>query len=331
MPEVTPATPTPVTPASNPAPVATTPAKVETTPATATPAAAPAPDPKVSSAFAQLTKKERQLEAERRTWKAQREQEAAEHAADIKAAREWRALQADVKKMPLKALEVLGVSYDEISQAQLNDGIPPPDLAVRSVEEKLEAYKAEVAAKEKAREEELKKAQQTQEQRDLAEARQVAAKQVVDGGEKFELVNALGLQDYVVRMVEEHLENTGEWVPPDAAAAKLEEHLQAGQELPDVPFDTAFKKLTATKWFQSKYAPVAPKEEVTPKEAPTQSTRIVTPERKPEAPTSHTITPRMGTSRLAPTHPTVARHKGAADYRAQKIAEALAKSFPGAA
>ncbi len=287
-------------------------------PVTATPEAPKAEEPRVSSAFAQLTRKERALEAERRAWKAQRDTEAAEHAADIKAAKEWAAQREAIKKTPLKALEILGTSYDEMTQAQLNDGVPPPDLAVRGLEEKIEALKSELAAEKATKEAEAKKQTEAQRQTELSEARVAAAKLVADGGEKFELVNSLGLQDYVVKMVEEHWDQNQEWVPPEVAAEKLEAHLQAGNELPDVPFATAWKKLTATKWFKSKYADVPPPAKPAA-EPPVQSTRVVVPEKKEPSPT---ISPRM-TTKLSTTRPTVSANKGAQSYRDQLRAKAL--------
>ncbi len=117
MPEATPVTPTP-TPAAPPAPVAapvTPPAPPAAAKPAETPPAAPA-DPKISSAFAALAKKDRDLQSEKARWKAQKEAEATAHAADIASAKKLAALRDAAKTDPRKYNEIaaeFGLDYDK--------------------------------------------------------------------------------------------------------------------------------------------------------------------------------------------------------------------------
>lgn len=305
----------PAAPASEP----TSPVVPETPKATPP---APPKGPDASRILAEATRRERAVLAEKKAWKEQRAREEAQWKERIARAEAVEAKLAKAQKEPLTALEALGVSYEELSIAQLNDGKPGADLAIRKAEEKIAALEAKIEAEKKA-EAEKAKAQQTEaEKATLARWHETTTKRVVAAGEKYELVNALGYASEVGKMIEEHYDATGEEVSWEAAAEKLEAHLQAEQE-PAVA--EVFKKLTNTKWFKSRYAPVAKEEPAPPK--PRRSSDPEVPESRKSSPQpaatppAPTITPRMT---AVYTNPRSAAARTRAEIRALAEAE-LAK------
>src|SRR5690242_4839365 len=113
-------------------------------------------------------------------------------------------------------------------------------------------------------------------------------------------------------MVEEHYDATGEEVPWTAAAERLEAHLQAEQE-PAVA--EVFKRLTATKWFKSRYAPVAKEPEKAP--APRRSRDPEVPETKVETAPPSTPAPTITNKMVAAYNPRSAAAKTRAELRAK--------------
>jgi len=294
-----------------------------TTPAApvSTQASPPSPPkaPDASRLLAEATRRERAVLAEKQAWKAQRAKEEAAWKERIARAEAVEAKLARAKKEPLSALEALGVSYEELSIAQLNDGKPGADLAIRQAEEKVAALEKKLEDEKKAEAEKRKADTEASQKAALARWHEMTTKKVTDAGEKYELVNALGYASEVGKMIEEHYDATGEQVSWEDAAAKLEGHLQSEQE-PAVA--EVFKRLTNTKWFKSRYVPAPKEEEAPPKprrssdpEVPESRVKTQTP---PSAPPAPTITPRMT---AVYTNPRSAAARTRAEIRALAEAE----------
>lgn len=274
----------------------TPPAAPVTTPATPPEKAPPAPD--ASRLLAEARRAERAIQGEKRAWKEQRAREEAQWKERVAKAEAVEAKLARVSEDPLAALEILGVSYENLSLAQLNDGKPPADLKVRELEKRIADAEKKAAEEKAAEKKKAEEALTAQQKATLERWHAATTKKVVDAGDKYELINALGYSAEVGKMVEEHYDATGEEVSWEKAAERLEAHLQAEQE-PAVA--EVFKRLTNTKWFKSRYAPVA-KEQPAPA-APRRSRDLEVPETKrvappapPAAPPAPTITHRMTAS-----------------------------------
>ncbi len=304
----------PVAPPQPPA----APAETPSTPAPVAAAPVPQKAPEASRLLAEATRRERAIQAEKTAWKAQRAKEEAVWKERVSRAEAVEAKLAKAKSEPLSALEALGISYEELSIAQLNDGKPGADLAIRQAEERVAALEKKIEADKAAEAEKAKENASAQEKQVLAQWHQRTAGAVEAAGEKYEMINALGYAGEVGKMVEEHYDATGEEVPWTVAAEKLEAHLQAEQE-PAVA--EVFKKLSNTKWFKSRYAPVA-KDAPAPVAPPRRSRDTEVPERKvaPPAPSAPTISPKMVASYNPPR---TAAAKTRAELRAK--AEALLK------
>jgi len=307
---------TPVAPADTSTPAPAAPAAP--VPATATPPVEPPKAPEASRILAESRRRERQIQAERDAWKKQRSAEEAAWKERIARAEAVEAKLAKAKEAPLTALEALGVSYEELSIAQLNDGKPGADLAIRKAEEKVAALEKRIEDEKKAEAEKAKQQQEENSAKVLQAWHARTQKAVEAAGEKYELINALGYAGEVGKMVEEHYDATGEEVSWTAAADKLEAHLQAEQE-PAVA--EVFKRLTNTKWFKSRYAPVAKEQPAPP--APKRSRDADVPETKTSEPAA--VAPPTITNKMTSAYnPRSAAAKSRAELRAK--AEALIKN-----
>jgi hypothetical protein len=283
------------------------------TPASASPPAAPK-GPEASRLLAEAARRERAVQAEKAAWKNQRAKEEAAWKERITRAEAVEAKLAKVKDAPLEALTALGLSYEELSIAQLNDGKPGADFAIRKAEEKVAALEAKMEAEKKAAEEKQTEASKAQQAQVLQQWHQRTSKAVEAAGEKYEMINALGYAGEVGKMVEEHYDATGEEVSWTVAADKLEAHLQAEQE-PAVA--EVFKRLANTKWFKSRYAPVAKAEEKAAAPRRSRDTEVPETRKADPTPSAPTITNKMTSA----YQPRSAAAKTRAELRAQ--AEAL--------
>lgn len=278
-----------------------------------TPAAAPPKAPDASRLLAEATRRERAIRAEKEAWKSQRAKEESAWKERVSRAETVEAMLAAAKKTPLKALEAMGLTYEELSMAQLNDGKPSADLAARVAEERVAALEKRIEDDKKAAEQKASEANKVREQQLVATWHSNVQKQVASAGEKYEMINALGYAAEVGKMVEEHYDSTGEEVPWTVAAERLEKYLQEEQ---DPAVKGVWDKVTGTKWFQSRYAPVVRTQEAPP---PRRSRDMDVPERKsppPEAPApaAPTITNKMPAYAGSPKTPAA---KSRAELRAQ--------------
>lgn len=127
-----------------------------------------------------------------------------------------------VKTNPKKALELLGLSYDELTQSFLKDGEVPPEVEIRRLKEELEAFKSSTK-----QERQTDKEQQEQELKRQAEAKE---KQAIDGfkGEiktylddnkaRYELIGFELQQDLVFEVIDEHYNRT---IDPETGSGKV--------------------------------------------------------------------------------------------------------------
>lgn len=138
---------------------------------------------------------------------------------------EWR-----LKQNPLKALEELGLGYDQLTELALNDGKLTPDLQMQLIRSELENdYKSKF--------EELENRLQEREEAEV-EAKYENAKHnfmseienAVASDEKYELINSSNGEELVYNVIEEHYNETGNILEIDEAAQAVEEYLEAEVE-----------------------------------------------------------------------------------------------------
>ena len=138
---------------------------------------------------------------------------------------EWR-----LKQNPLKALEEMGLGYDQLTELALNDGKLTPDLQMQLIRSELENdYKSKF--------EELENRLQEREEAET-EAKYENAKNnfmseiesKVASDSRFELINSSNGEELVYNVIEEHYNETGNILEIDEAAQAVEEYLEAEVE-----------------------------------------------------------------------------------------------------
>lgn len=201
----------------------------------------PTPEQKASaSRFAALVRKERQANEIRRQAKAEKEEAQRLRTENEKIGQ----FLANAKKQPLKALEALGLSYESVTNAQLNDGMPGPELQISAVRDEFENYKKQQAEEKLKIAQELKDAQSAQHKQVLSDFRADVTAFVKGKADEYELINLYGSHDLVASVIEQNHAQTGKLLTNSEAAAKVEKFLE----------DQARKVISAKK-FQSKPAP----------------------------------------------------------------------------
>jgi hypothetical protein len=194
---------------------------VEATPATPVVEATPTPDKakeRESSRWKQQLSREAKLLADREAIKAEREAIKADRAA----AEAYQAAIKEAKSNPLKLLETAGITYDQLVTAYMSGGTPPPDLAVKALEDKLTAFQqAQKSEKESA----LKAQQdalQAEADRQIAEWRSSTITSVESSIEKYPMIAGLSLGSAVADEITAHYEQTGKVMTVDEAAPIVE-------------------------------------------------------------------------------------------------------------
>lgn len=237
---------------------------------------------KMGSKFAALSRKEREIQAKNQEVKAELSklsQEKAKVTAELESERaklkseaeafanerkEYQEFQALKKMNPLKAIEALGFTYQQLTDIVLNDSKPTPEMLYermqQETEAKLNAYKKEVEERESAR---AKKAEE--EARKALEDEQKAAEQeklevlnnfrgeirdfIQDNSDDYELINLNEASEIVYSVVDKHFEDTGKVMSIKEASDITEQWL--AQQV---------QRNLATKKFQAKVSSPSPKE-----------------------------------------------------------------------
>lgn len=136
-------------------------------------------------------------------------------------------------KDPLKALAMLGMTYEELTQVALADGNVPPELEIKKVKAELDEFKnSQIEALQRQAEEEKTRAENKQREA-LTSFQGDISKYISENTDRYELITFEGKQDLVYDVIEEHFERTkdpetgiGEILKTDQAADKVEAWLE---------------------------------------------------------------------------------------------------------
>lgn len=158
-----------------------------------------------------------------------------------KAVQEREAKLAGAKGAPLEALKAAGLTYDDVTNAQLNDGKPSAELIAQQARDEIAALRAELAKRDEAQTAEATtQAQQAKEaarKEFYAEAQSFAER----AGDTYELLNVFKPYHLVAQAIEAEHQKSGKVLTYAEAAQKVEDALRAELE-----------KGVQTKWFQSR-------------------------------------------------------------------------------
>jgi len=215
-------------------------------------AAAAGSAPKLGPAFAKLAREQKaareaaeKLKSERAAFEADR-QALAEIQAKVKAFEE---ATANAKRQPLKYLETLGLTYQDLTEAQLNDGEPTPNLEVKAVRDELAELKRQQEQERHRAVEEQKAALAAQQAQLVTEFQKSCTDFVTANAEKYELT-AKFAPAQVFAVINEHAAvQMAEGVPADQIRLlSLEEAADAVEK----HFEEQLEAIRTTKKFAAK-------------------------------------------------------------------------------
>ena len=144
----------------------------------------------------------------------------------LQKAEELEAKLSSAKEDPIKALESLGLGYDEIVDKYLSDAIPREKTESDLVLEKLSSLEGQISkAQEYQQSQEKQKEEAAQQERYGAAMNQIGSF-IEKNSEKYELVNKMDASDLVLNVIGEHYNNTGEILDIAKACQAVEEHYE---------------------------------------------------------------------------------------------------------
>lgn len=183
--------------------------------------------------FAILAKQERAL----------RQREAQLKAGAAKQA-EWEKARQEATTNPLKALEALGLSYEQITQFMLNGSKPTPELELQSVKQEMAAFRKEQEDKAIALKAEQESKAKAEYQTTLSEFNSEVDNFIKTHADTYELTNLYEGQSIVSATIEQHFANTKKILSIEEASNLVEKY-----------FEEQVQAATKSKKFQAKQTP----------------------------------------------------------------------------
>ncbi len=239
-----------------------TPEKPGTPGAAAAPPAAKVEDPQISSKLETLARREQAaLHAERAASARLKDIETREaKLKEFESVREGK---------PLDALKMLGYDYDQITKAKLLDGEVPPEVQVKKLEDKLNSFQETQKQKEQAEAEQAKKSAEAQEAKAVSDFKADIKQYLSDNSNRYELIQFEGQEDLVFEVIDEHYTRTldpqtgiGKVMTKAEAADKVELWLEQKYEK-----SRSLKKVTALLGLRPE-APKPAEKQVTQRQPP---------------------------------------------------------------
>ncbi len=169
----------------------------------------PAPkDETVSGKFQALIQREKQALQREMAAKAR------ESAAETRA-REIEAREAKVKEFeslketnPLKALELLGLNYQQLTQVALADGNVTPDLKIKKVEDKFDSFLKSQEEEKRQQSEDAQKKLQAQSEATITKFKTEIGDYIKENSSRYELIQFEQSEELVYDVVDEHYNRT---------------------------------------------------------------------------------------------------------------------------
>jgi hypothetical protein len=190
-------------------------------------------DGKISPKFQALLKRER-LTLDKERAATQRERDLEDRLKQFEE-REKRVTEFETLKKtnPLKALEMLGLSYQELTEVALKDGQVPAELQVKQVEERLDTFLRQQQELEQRRIENEKHRAEEEETRTITEFKTEISDYIKQNSERYEFIAFEQNDGLVYDVIEGHYNRTkdpetgtGEVLTIAQAADKVEEYLE---------------------------------------------------------------------------------------------------------
>lgn len=212
---------------------------------TQNPAASPAATPQakpddMAARFAALAKRDRQVRMGVQQAKAREAELSRREQLIAEREQSW---ESEFKQSPLEALKKRGYSYQDLTNAALNDGKFQPETEIKSVKDEISKLRQEQADKEKKSLEDAKTAQQQAESETITAFKDKIVDYVDKNAEKYELIKLYDSQELVFSAIEEHYNRTNKILSIDEACALTEGYIE----------NEIDRTARESKKFQSKY------------------------------------------------------------------------------
>jgi hypothetical protein len=180
------------------------------------------PEPQVSEKFRAAAQREKQANQRMREAKALQAQVLAQQ----QKVQEFEQYKAQARQNPLKALESLGLTYEDLAQYMVNGGKPSIDSEIKSVREEFEQWKKQFEEKELSQKQEQEKLKQLQEQKALEDFTKSIESFVEQNKDTYKFVNAYSGSQIILNHCIEHAKRTGDVLDMKEAAQAAEDYLR---------------------------------------------------------------------------------------------------------
>lgn len=138
-----------------------------------------------------------------------------------------------VKQNPKKALEFLGLDYNQLTQSILKDGEVTPEIEIKRVKDELENFKKSQEADKERQLQDAKRAAEAQELKAVSDFKSEITQYLNDNSSRYELISFEAQQELVFEVIDEHYTRTldqetgiGKVMSIAEAADKVEEYLE---------------------------------------------------------------------------------------------------------
>jgi len=216
-----------------------------------------AQDEKTSPKLLVLMNREKQARAAEAQAKAERQaalQEREALAEKLKRIEEFET----VKTNPKKALELLGIDYNELTQSMLAEGEVPASVQIRRLEEKLTKYEQAQEAKEKERLESEQKRAEASAQATVKSFKSEIGKFLDEKKDRYELISfesQENREDLIYELIEAHYQNT---IDPETGVGKIMS-IEEACDKAEQKFEEKYSKAKELSKIKSLYGIVPPK------------------------------------------------------------------------
>jgi len=229
---------------------------------------------KLSSKFAALTRKEKAIKA-RESELVKQQNDYAKQLEAIKAEneklkQEFEGYKRSIKESPLKKLEEEGLTFEQLTDMQLNNQNPTPEMLIQRVRSELEsAYKADLESLKAQLAEKERKQQEDVESRTINQYKAQIGEHVTGNMDKYELLNITydkeAASDLIYEVAEQFYNAEGRLLSVEEAADYAEKYLEEEA-----------KKLTQAKKFKPQQPVTPAKQQSDKKQSMTLSNQLAT-------------------------------------------------------
>jgi hypothetical protein len=187
----------------------------------------PVIDDKLSAKFAALSRKEQQIRQREQQLKVQSQQFEQMRQETERLKQEFEQYKQAVKQNPLQKLQEEGLSFDDLTNMQLNGQNPTPEMQIKRLREELSReYKSEVENLRKQYEADKQAAIAEKQQQALNSYQQQISDVVASNSDKYELINLNEAQSLVYEVAEEFYNSNGKILSVEEAADYVEKYLE---------------------------------------------------------------------------------------------------------